>query len=98
MRGRFRKRTVAMWLIAIAAFLVFAYGESPAGQRRLASPTPAASGDQAADAFAADDRAMGDALAPIVYVLLPGLIAFAFGLAFAVTDVRQTVKDRTIMG
>lgn len=89
MRTRLRKRTIAMALIALAAFLAFGYGESPAGQRHLLVPAPPATGKAAADAFAADDRAMGTALAPVAYALFPGLIASGFTLAFAVTDFRR---------
>src|SRR5215469_2596885 len=97
MARRLRKRTIGTLLIAVAAFIAFAYGESPASQRYLLGPTPAPSGNQAADAFAADDRAMGAGLAPFVYALVPGLISFAFGVAFATTDVRRFAKDGLVI-
>jgi len=64
-----------VFAIAAVLILLFALGVSPRGQEFLLgnrSPSETLS--------EADDRAMGAALAPLVYCLVPGIVIFLYGL------------------
>jgi hypothetical protein len=94
---KLRPRTKVSLLIAAALLLLFAWSESYRGQRYLQGPTPPSTGNPQADAFAADDRAMGAGIAPFVYALAPGIAALAFAVAFIATDIlriRQHLKEQ----
>jgi len=87
--GRISRRTKLCFCLAAIMFLLFALGESQMGQRYLIGSIPKSSGNQAADAFAADDREMGAGLTPIAFCLLPAGLLTICGLFFCALDWRR---------